>query len=311
MSDLSGTGNGSSWEYPNLNILSLSTTKSVIAGNPAATLTKLISTTKNLNLAPNMNVGLGYDGQNKVQVVDFSNEPNLLIVGVPGCGKSNLVHTILLNLLFQNTPSELKLIIIDPSNVELKSYDDIPHLLAPVINEAENAISALKWAVVEAERRIKLLSQVRKRNIREYNITRKDDRIPDIFIIIDGLEQLLPYSDNIGAYTLMLVQRSRIVGIHILITSSIVSSDAMIRNLRSLITNNIAFKLMSGSESHLILDSRGAEELTNRGDMLLRTNLIKLPALLHSVLISSEQINNVTGYFHGLGSQNYNYEVYS
>src|SRR6185437_13570936 len=138
-----------------------------------------------------LGIAIGKDISGAPIVTDLAKMPHMLVAGQTGSGKSVMINTILTSLLYRNSPSDLKLILVDPKQVELKTYDQIPHLLAPVITEPEKCISALKWAVAEMERRYNALSDERKRNIEEYNAIKKEEGMPYIVIVIDELADLM------------------------------------------------------------------------------------------------------------------------
>ena len=150
------------WKLPSIELLAKANNTNQVS------LHDLISATKKSATPLNLNIAVGFDAQEKPQHIDLAVDSNLLVVGVPSSGKSSLIHSILTSLLFTNTPTDLKLIVIDPSGLELNIYENIPYLLTPVINNAEKAISALKWAVAETERRIKVIKAAQKRNAQEY-----------------------------------------------------------------------------------------------------------------------------------------------
>src|SRR3990167_5820159 len=159
-------------------------------------------------------------------VADLDKLPHLLIAGQTGSGKSVMINTILTSLLYRNSPSELKLILVDPKQVEMNLYADIPHLLSPVIHEPEKCISALKWAVAEMERRLRTFGQMGKRNIAEYNTRQSDEGMPYIVIVIDELADLMMMAArDVEALVVRIAQKARAAGIHLVIATQRPSVD--------------------------------------------------------------------------------------
>jgi len=279
------------WKLPSIELLSKTDDTNQVS------LHDLVSVTKKSTNAPNLNVAVGFDAQEKPQHIDLTVDSNLLIIGVPSSGKSSLVHSIITSLLFTNSPSHLKLIVIDPSGLELNTYENIPYLLTPVINNTEKAISALKWAVAETERRIKAIKAAQKRNSQEYNAANADESMPEIVIVIDGLPQLMSYAyRDIEALVLHLAQRGRVAGIRLLLTTYNITSEVLNKELLSLVPSVVSFKLMSEADSHSVLGTVGAEKLSKDGDMILRTKAMSQPRLVHGAFINSDEINKVTNY---------------
>src|SRR5579859_3851710 len=202
-------------------------------------------------------------------VADLSKMPLLLVAGQTGSGKSVMINTILTSLLYRNSPSDLKLILVDPKQVELKPYDDIPHLLTPVITEPEKCISALKWATNEMERRYKALAEVSKRNIAEYNTLKKDEGMPYIVIVIDELADLMMMAArDVEALVVRLAQKARAAGIHLVIATQRPSVDVITGLIKANVPARIAFTVVSQIDSRTIIDRAGAEKLLGSGDML-------------------------------------------
>ena len=171
---------------------------------------------------------IGKDIAGKAIVADLSYMPHLLIAGQTGAGKSVMMNTIITSLLYRNSPSDLKLILVDPKHVEMGLYNDLPHLLAPVINEPEKCISALKWAVAEMDRRLKSLAAVNKRNIEDYNNQNGSEGMPYIVIVIDELADLMMLaSRDVESLVVRLAQKSRAVGIHLVLATQRPSVDVI------------------------------------------------------------------------------------
>lgn len=279
------------WKLPSIELLA----KDEDANQTS--LHNLVSITKKSTNTPNLNIAVGFDAQEKPHFIDLAVESNLLIVGVPSSGKSSLVHSILTSLLFTNSPTDLKLIVADPSGLELNAYENIPYLLTPVIYNAEKAISALKWAVAETERRIRFIKEAHKRNAQEYNADNTKASMPEIVIVIDGLPELMAYAyQDIESLVLRLAQRGRVAGIHLVLTTYNITSEILSKELLSLIPSIVSFKLMSETDSHSVLGTVGAEKLSKDGDMILRTKTMSQPRLVHGAFINNDEINKVTNY---------------
>src|SRR5579859_5714422 len=245
-------------------------------------------------------------------VADLSKMPLLLVAGQTGSGKSVMINTILTSLLYRNSPSDLKLILVDPKQVELKPYDDIPHLLTPVITEPEKCISALKWATNEMERRYKALAEVSKRNIAEYNTLKKDEGMPYIVIVIDELADLMMMAArDVEALIVRIAQKARAVGIHLVLATQRPSVDVITGLIKANIPARIAFTTASQVDSRTIIDQVGAEKLLGRGDMLLLTADMPKPKRVQAALIEDAETNKVTDFLREQREADYNDEVVS
>jgi S-DNA-T family DNA segregation ATPase FtsK/SpoIIIE len=217
-----------------------------------------------------LNFAIGKDISGTPIVADLDKLPHILIAGQTGSGKSIMINTILTSLLYRNSPADLKLILVDPKQVELKPYDDIPHLLAPVITEPEKCISALKWAVAEMERRYRALAEVGKRNIGEYNNLKKEEGMPYIVIVIDELADLMMMAArDVESLVVRIAQKSRAVGIHLVLATQRPSVDVITGLIKANVPARIAFTTASQVDSRTIIDQIGAEKLLGQGDMLL------------------------------------------
>ncbi len=201
--------------------------------------------------------------------------PHLLIAGATGSGKSVCMNVLLTSLLYQNAPHELKFILIDPKRVELMPYNGIPHLLTPVITEAEKALQALRWAVAEMGRRLHRFSEQGARNIAEYNERQTDEgnRMPRIIIVIDELADLMMRQFRRDTETMIvrIAQMARAVGMHLVIATQRPSVDVITGLIKANIPTRIAFRVVSSVDSRTILDGIGAEDLLGKGDMLYMT----------------------------------------
>lgn len=238
--------------------------------------------------------------------------PHLLVAGQTGSGKSVMINTILTSLLYKNSPSDLKLILVDPKQVELKPYDDIPHLLAPVITEPEKCISALKWTVAEMERRYKALSEVHKRNIHEYNALKKEEGMPYIVVVIDELADLMMMAArDVEALVVRIAQKARAVGIHLILATQRPSVDVITGLIKANIPARVAFTVASQVDSRTIIDGMGAEKLLGQGDMLLLTADMPKPKRVQGAFITEEETAKVTQFIRDQRDPNYDDEVVS
>ncbi|MCB9809406.1 DNA translocase FtsK 4TM domain-containing protein [Candidatus Peribacteria bacterium] len=216
-----------------------------------------------------LKLAMGRDAQGKAVVADLSKMPHLMIAGKTGSGKSVGMNAFLCSLLWNNSPSELKLILVDPKRVELKPYDKIPHLLTPVITEPDKATSALAWAVAEMNRRYKLMEESGVRDLKSYNQKYKETPEPYIVIVIDELADLMMVAGkDVEAAVCRIAQMARAVGMHLMIATQRPSVDVVTGLIKANLPARIAFKVSSGIDSRTIIDQIGAEDLLGFGDML-------------------------------------------
>jgi S-DNA-T family DNA segregation ATPase FtsK/SpoIIIE len=255
---------------------------------------------------------IGKDIGGKAVVADLAKMPHLLVAGQTGSGKSVMINDILTSMLYRNTPAELKLILVDPKTVELTPYNDIPHLLTPVITEPEKCISALKWAVAEMERRYRTLSEQKKRNIAEYNMIKSEESMPYIVIVIDELADLMMMAArDVEALIVRIAQKARAVGIHLILATQRPSVDVITGLIKANVPARIAFTTASQVDSRTIIDQMGAEKLLGRGDMLLLTSDMPKPKRVQAAFISDDETVKVTGFIQLQRAPDYNDEVVS
>jgi S-DNA-T family DNA segregation ATPase FtsK/SpoIIIE len=238
--------------------------------------------------------------------------PHLLIAGQTGSGKSVMINTLLTSLLYRNSPADLKLILVDPKQVEMALYHDIPHLLSPVITEPEKCISALKWAVAEMERRLKAFAEVGKRNIGEYNDVKKEEGMPYIVIVIDELADLMMMAArDVEALIVRLAQKARAAGIHLVIATQRPSVDVITGLIKANVPARIAFTVVSQVDSRTIIDQAGAEKLLGRGDLLFSIPEFTKPKRVQGALIGDGETNKVCDFLRSQRPPNYDEEVIS
>ena len=245
-------------------------------------------------------------------VADLDKMPHLLVAGQTGSGKSVMINTILTSLLYRSSPSDLKLILVDPKQVELKPYDDIPHLLTPVITEPEKCISALKWSVAEMERRYRALADVGKRNISEYNLLKKEEGMPYIVIVIDELADLMMVAArDVEALIVRIAQKARAVGIHLVLATQRPSVDVITGLIKANVPARIAFTTASQVDSRTIIDQMGAEKLLGQGDMLLLTADMPKPKRVQGAFIGDDETAKVNDFIRMQRPPQYNEEIIS
>jgi S-DNA-T family DNA segregation ATPase FtsK/SpoIIIE len=238
--------------------------------------------------------------------------PHLLIAGQTGSGKSVMINTLLTSFLYKNSPSDLKLILVDPKQVEMALYHDIPHLLSPVITEPEKCISALKWAVAEMERRLKAFAEVGKRNIAEYNNVKKEEGMPYIVIVIDELADLMMMAArDVEALIVRLAQKARAAGIHLVLATQRPSVDVITGLIKANVPARIAFTVASQVDSRTIIDQVGADKLLGRGDLLFNIPEYAKPKRVQGALISDDETNKVCDFLRSQRPPDYNEEVIS
>lgn len=259
-----------------------------------------------------LSFAVGRDISGAPIIGDLAKMPHLLVAGQTGAGKSVMINTILTSMLYRNSPADLKLILVDPKQVELKPYDDIPHLLTPVITEPEKCISALKWAVAEMERRYKALSEVSKRNIVEYNNLKKEEGMPYIVIVIDELADLMMMAArDVEALIVRIAQKARAVGIHLVLATQRPSVDVITGLIKANVPGRIAFTTQSQVDSRTIIDQVGAEKLLGQGDMLLLTSDMPKPKRIQGALIGDNETTKVMDFIRMQRPPAYDDEVVS
>lgn len=243
-----------------------------------------------------LKMALGRDVSGKSMVADLAKMPHLLIAGATGSGKSVGLNSFLISFLYNNSPKDLKFIMIDPKQVELSTYNGLPHLLTPVITDPEKAATALRWAVAEMNRRYKVCADAGHRNIADYNADRKTaEKMPKIVIVIDELADLMMQAQKeVEASICRIAQMARAVGMHLIVATQRPSVDVITGLIKANIPARIAFTVASGVDSRTILDTNGAEDLLGSGDMLYLSGTMGKPVRIQGIYISSKEIEKVT-----------------
>lgn len=239
-------------------------------------------------------VGRNVSGQ--PVMADLAKMPHLLIAGATGSGKSVATNAMLLSFLYQNSPKDLKMILIDPKQVELRGYNGIPHLLTPVITEPDKAAIALRWVVAEMNRRYTVCADAGHRSIDDYNADPNSPQtMPKILVLIDELaDMMMAAGKEVEASICRIAQMARAVGIHLVIATQRPSVDVITGLIKANIPARIAFTVASSIDSRTILDGMGAEDLLGQGDMLYLSGTMGKPFRLQGVFVSSDEIQKVT-----------------
>jgi S-DNA-T family DNA segregation ATPase FtsK/SpoIIIE len=238
---------------------------------------------------------IGRDVSGMPVIDDLAIMPHILIAGATGSGKSVGMNTFLISLLYQNSPRDLRFIMIDPKRVELTCYNGIPHLLTPVITDTDKALSALKWAVAEMTRRYKEFAEKKYRNIDEYN-AEESKPMHKIIIVVDELADMMMQAGKKEAEALIcrIAQMARAVGMHLIIATQRPSVDVITGVIKANIRTRIAFTVTSGVDSRTIIDTVGAEDLLGMGDMLYLPSNMSRAIRVQGVYVSSKEIERVT-----------------
>ncbi|MDR4959438.1 MULTISPECIES: DNA translocase FtsK [Bacillus] len=248
-----------------------------------------------------LTAALGLDISGKPVVADLKKMPHGLIAGATGSGKSVCLNTILVSLLFKAAPSEVKLLLIDPKMVELAPYNEIPHLVSPVITDAKAATAALKWVVEEMERRYELFAHSGVRGIERFNEKvyeeKMGEKLPYLVVVIDELADLMMVAPNeVEESICRIAQKARACGIHLLIATQRPSVDVITGLIKANIPTRIAFSVSSGVDSRTIIDMAGAEKLLGKGDMLFLENGSGKPVRLQGNFVSDQEIDRVVSH---------------
>ncbi len=241
-------------------------------------------------------IAIGKDVSGNIMVGDLTKMPHLLVAGQTASGKSVGMNGFLISMLYKFSPSELKMIMVDPKRVELSVYNGIPHLLTPVITNPEKALNALKWAVAEMLRRYDLATQVNARNLKEYNAkVSKEEKLPYIVIVIDELADLMMSGQKkeVEGSIARIAQMARAVGMHLIVATQRPSVDVITGLIKANIPSRIAFTVASQIDSRTVIDKMGAEDLLWRGDMLYYPTGAMEPERMQWVFVETHEIESV------------------
>jgi S-DNA-T family DNA segregation ATPase FtsK/SpoIIIE len=263
------------------------------------TLRELLESNEFKTRKHNMMIALGKDVAGKVWFADLPHMPHLLVAGQTGSGKTVCINTILFSLLFQNTAATLRIIMVDPKQVELTLYNGIPHLLTPVITDPAKTVNALKWTIGEMERRFTLLAETGNRDIDTYNKSAAEP-MPRIIFVIDELADLMQMAaSDVEAGIIRIAQKARAVGIHLIVATQRPSVEVITGLMKANIPGRIAFSVASVIDSRTILDCPGADKLLGRGDMLLLTSDMSKPKRIQGAFVSEEEMKRVIKHLKG------------
>ncbi len=262
-------------------------------------------------------LGIGKDVSGESVLADLATMPHLLIAGSTGTGKSVCINALLCSILIRATPSEVRLILIDPKRIELSLYNGVPHLYVPVVTEAKEAASALAWAVSEMDRRLKVLQKAGARNIAMYNAMVHDGKLGDdaeempyLVIVIDELADLMMVAAReVEDSICRLAQLARAAGIHLIVATQRPSTDIITGLIKTNITNRIAFAVGSSIDSRVILDQPGAERLVGLGDMLFSTPALSKPRRIQGAFVTEDEISSIVDHVRTQAEPDYHEEI--
>ncbi|MGB7957979.1 MAG: DNA translocase FtsK [Minisyncoccia bacterium] len=259
---------------------------------------------------------LGRDVSGEPVFASIEKMPHLLVAGATGSGKSIFVHSLLMSLLYKNSPETLKLVLIDPKRVELSVYDGIPHLVSPVITENKKAAGVFRWAISEMERRYEILQKAGSRDIKSYNLAHKDEPLPYIVIAIDELADLMSsFGREVEGSIVRLAQMARATGIHLILATQRPSVEVITGLIKANITARVALQVASQIDSRTIIDTPGAEKLLGHGDLLFISAELSKPKRIQGSFIAEDEIKAVTNFIRKNnsqiegGSENVNFEA--
>ena len=264
-------------------------------------LSEVISNQVFRNMTSPLKFALGKDVSGSSVVADLAAMPHLLIAGTTNSGKSVCINSILSCFLMTNTPDQLRLVLVDPKRVELTGYNGIPHLLAPVIVDADRVVGALQWMLREMDSRYHKFSQSGTRNIQEFNawkIARKEEPIPYLLVVIDELADMMMLAPEETEKSLTrLAQLARATGIHLIIATQRPSTDILTGLIKANFPARIAFAVFSGTDSRVILDQQGAERLLGRGDMLFQAPDAAAPVRIQGTYVSDDELSSLASFW--------------
>lgn len=256
-----------------------------------------------------LTIGLGMDVVGNPVIADLARMPHLLIAGATGSGKSVAVNTIICSILFRATPEEVRLLLVDPKRIELSCYEDIPHLLHPVVVDPKLASRALLWAVREMERRYQLMEEAKVKSLASYN-AEAVDKLPLIVIIIDELADLMMVSSReVEDSVARLAQMARAAGMHLILATQRPSVDVLTGLIKANFPTRMSFKVSSKIDSRTILDGSGAEHLLGAGDMLFMPPGSSKLKRIHGAYISEKETERIVTFLKEQGAARYDETV--
>jgi len=269
----------------------------------------LLSSETYRNSEEKLGIALGLDVVGNPAIANLAKMPHLLIAGATGAGKSVAINTIIASLLFNATPEEVRLLMVDPKRIELSGYEGIPHLLHPVVVEPKLASRALMWAVREMERRYKLLEEAKVKSFDSYNEV-SEEKLPYIVIIVDELADLMMVaSKDVEASIARLAQMARAAGMHLILATQRPSVDVLTGLIKANFPTRISFKVASKVDSRTILDTSGAEHLLGLGDMLYLANGVPGLKRIHGAYISEKETEALIKFLKDQGNASYDESV--
>lgn len=250
------------------------------------------------NSQANLLIALGKDVSGQNVSMDLADQPHLLVAGATGTGKTIFLNSLILSLLYKNTPETLRIIMVDPKRVEFQNYNDIPHLLCPVIYDAVKTMNALQWLAKEMERRFEVFSEIPTRNIKGYNahksVIASNSQLPYIVLVVDELADLMAAKGReLEAGIVRLAQMARATGIHLVLATQRPSVEVITGLIKANITSRISFQVASQVDSRTVLDTAGAEKLLGLGDMLFLSSKSSKIGRIQGPYISEKEVKKV------------------
>ncbi len=257
-----------------------------------------------------LTIALGRDVAGNIWLADIGKMPHLMVAGATGSGKTIFLNTVIISLIYQNSPDDLRFILIDPKRVELTLYNDLPHLLTPVITNVQKTINALKWAVNEMDRRFDVMAEAKKRDINSYNQANPGNKLPFIVVIIDELADLMVVAaQEVEACIVRLAQMARATGIHLVMATQRPSVDIITGLIKANITARVAFSVASLIDSRTILDFSGAEKLLGRGDMLFVSSELSKPKRIQGAYVSDEEVKGIVEHLRNIAEPDFQEDI--
>jgi len=262
-------------------------------------------------------LGIGKDVAGESITGDLAKMPHLLVGGTTGSGKSVALNAMLISILMRATPTEVRLILVDPKRVEMAQYNDVPHLYVPVVTEAKEAASALAWACAEMDRRLKVLQRAKVKDISAYDALLNSKKAPEwaekmpyLVIVIDELADLMHVAaKEVESSIARLAGLARAAGIHMIVATQRPEANVITGLIKANIANRIAFSVATSMDSRIILDQPGAERLTGLGDMLFSTPAWAKPKRIQGCFVSEEEIDRVTDFLKEQGRPEYHEDI--